>query len=156
MIADSPFCRLILTLTLIVSVFQTSSRFIAVDAWSTNPTSISYKTNHHHHLNHWRTPKSTILHPVSTQSIVTTFTAPYKSTPTTLFITPVPITGLTTTQPLLTYFLETLISQGIPAVFWIIVIAFAAKSFSRKGGSNTRDDSLFGYVCFYFCRHSHI
>ncbi len=44
------------------------------------------------------------------------------------------------------YFLETLISNGVPAFFWIVVIAFAAKSFksardTKDGGTN---GGLFG------------
>ncbi len=35
------------------------------------------------------------------------------------------------------YFLETLISNGVPAFFWIVVIAFAAKSF--KSAKDTKD-----------------
>jgi len=76
----------------------------------------------------------------------------YSSITTNLSVTPVPVTttlaSTSTTQSLVTYFLETLISQGIPALFWILVIAFAAKSFSaRKGMSSTLEDSLYGYVC---------
>jgi len=50
------------------------------------------------------------------------------------------VTGATTTasnivqSELMTYFLQTLISTGVPAVISIIVIAFAAKSFSGGGG----------------------
>ena len=51
------------------------------------------------------------------------------------------------TTSLTQYFLETLISSGIPAIFWIVVIGFAAKSIKNAkdaGNSEGPNGGLFG------------
>ena len=44
------------------------------------------------------------------------------------------------------YLLETLISNGVPAFFWIVVIAFAAKSIksAKQEGGSGPNGGLFG------------
>ena len=45
-------------------------------------------------------------------------------------------------NPLMQFFLESLIQNGVPTLFTIIVIAFAAKAFSNNNNNNDMDESL--------------
>lgn len=86
--------------------------------------------------------------PASTSTSQKFNTAQLPSTSTSLAALPTPSVSLSVDTPALTqFFLETLISYGVPAFFWIVIIAFAAKSFKgaqKSGNDGMPNGGLFG------------
>jgi len=98
-------------------------------------------------------PVSSFSKPLGTKSLSPSTYGGYRASPRLNFIghnaVSLPSINLgVDTAALTQYFLETLISSGVPAFFWIVVIAFAAKSLKNakesSGNNQGPNGGLFG------------